>query len=181
MIREARPDDIPAMLEIYRPYVTQTAYTFEYAVPTLVEFTGRFRAIAEEFPWLVWEENGQVLGYCYGAKAFERAAYQWAADLSIYLRTDCQGRGAGRKLYEAVMRCLTRQGYRLAYGLVTTENAGSCGFHRAMGFRETAQLPRCGWKFGRWYGVTWFEKCLNEQDPVQPPESWKQVRCEFDF
>lgn len=181
MIREAVPGDVPAMLEIYRPYVAETAYTFEYEVPTLEEFSRRFQAVTAAFPWLVWEENGEILGYCYGARAFERAAYQWAADLSIYLWPDCRGRGVGRRLYEALEQCLTRQGYRLAYGLVTTENTGSCGFHRAMGYRAAAELPRCGWKFGGWYSVTWFEKRLNEQDPAQPPVSWDRVRHEFNF
>ena len=176
MIREATLQDVPAMLEIYQPYVLQTAYTFEYEVPSLAEFTLRFRTITEQFPWLVWEENGNIRGYCYGARAFERAAYQWAADLSVYLRPDCRGQGIGRKLYEALEQDLRRQGYRLVYGIVTSENKASCKFHRAMGYHATAELPRCAWKFGNCYGITWFEKRLNDLDPTVPPTSWQQIR-----
>ena len=75
MLRDAVLRDVPAILEIYRPYILQTAITFEYDVPTLAQFEDRFRAITREFPWLVWEEDGEILGYAYGSRAFERAAY----------------------------------------------------------------------------------------------------------
>ena len=61
MIRMAQVADIPAMLDIYGPYVLSTTYTFEYTVPTLEAFSARFSEITRQFPWLVWEENGKVL------------------------------------------------------------------------------------------------------------------------
>ena len=88
----AAEQDLPAMLAIYSPYVLTTAYSFEYTPPTLEEFTHRFRDYTRQFPWLVWEENGTVLGYAYGSRPFERAAYQWNAEASIYLCPDqCDG------------------------------------------------------------------------------------------
>lgn len=169
MIRAAALRDVPAILDIYRPYILETAYTFEYEVPSPAEFEARFRRISAAFPWLVWEENGEILGYAYGDRAFSRAAYQWDADLSIYLRQDCRGRGIGRKLYEALEDLLRQQGYFVAYGIVTDANTPSCAFHRAMGYRETARLENSGFKFGRWYGVVWFEKRLREGLPTEPP------------
>lgn len=175
MIREAVLQDLPAILEIYRPYILETAYTFEYEVPSLEDFRQRFLTITEQHPWLVWEENGEILGYAYGEKAFGRAAFQWDADLAIYLRPECHGRGIGRALYAAVEEILRRQGYMVAYGVVTSSNAGSCAFHRAMGYRELAVFPACGWKFDRWHGVTWFEKRLQDGDPAEPPVSWRKL------
>lgn len=175
MIRPAALGDVPAILDIYRPYILETAYTFEYEVPTLEAFQARFLTVTQEYPWLVWEEDGQILGYAYGDRAFERAAYQWDADLSVYLRPEARGRGIGRRLYEAVEDSLRRQGCRVAYGVVTDENRDSCAFHRAMGYRETARLERCGWKFGRWYGVIWFEKRLRDDPPAAPPVSWREL------
>ncbi len=72
-IREAVPADVPAMLAIYAEYVTQTAVSFEYEVPSEAEFTRRLTEHTAVYPWLVWEEDGRVLGYCYAGRAFERA------------------------------------------------------------------------------------------------------------
>lgn len=175
MIREATLYDVPAILEIYRPYILETAYTFECEVPAMEVFYQRFLRIWEDHPWLVWEERGQVLGYAYGEPAFQRAAYQWAADIAIYIREDQVGRGIGRKLYEAVEGILRRQGYILIYAVVTSANTGSCAFHKAMGYHEAARFPDCGWKFGQWYSTIWFEKRLRDEEPKAPPVSWKKL------
>ena len=175
MLRDATMRDVPAILDIYRPYILNTAITFEYDVPTPAQFEARFRAITREFPWLVWEEDGEILGYAYGSRAFERAAYGWDADLSIYLRQDCSGRGIGRALYETLEQRLAAQGYYVLYGLVTSANAGSCAFHEAMGYREAMRLPACGFKFGQWYDVIWYEKRLKTGNPEQFPISWDQA------
>lgn len=175
MLRDATIQDIPAILDIYRPYILNTAITFEYDVPTLAQFEDRFRAITREFTWLVWEEDGEILGYAYGSRAFERAAYGWDADLSIYLRQGCSGRGIGRALYETLEQRLAAQGYYVLYALVTSANAGSCAFHEAMGYREAVRLPACGFKFGQWYDVIWYEKRLKTGNPEQFPISWAQA------
>ena len=175
MLRDATMRDVPAILDIYRPYILNTAITFEYDVPTPAQFEARFRTITREFPWLVWEEDGEILGYAYGSRAFERAAYGWDADLSIYLRQGCSGRGIGRALYETLEQRLAAQGYYVLYGLVTSANAGSCAFHEAMGYREAMRLPACGFKFGQWYDVIWYEKRLKTGNPEQFPISWDQA------
>lgn len=158
MIRMATPHDIPAILEIYAPYVLNTTATFEYTVPTIEEFSQRFAGITAQFPWLVWEENGKVLGYAYASAPFSRAAYQWCAEPSIYLAPAIQGKGVGRKLYAALEALLRLQGYRVLYVIITEENRSSLSFHEKMGYTQTAHFPQCGWKFNRWLGVTWLEK-----------------------
>ena len=83
MIRMAVEADVPAMLAIYSPYVLNTTASFEYEPPTQAEFLERFRRITRQFPWLVWEEEGEILGYAYGSLPFERAAYAWCAEASV--------------------------------------------------------------------------------------------------
>lgn len=109
-IREAVPADVPAMLAIYAEYVTQTAVSFEYEVPSEAEFTRRLAEHTAVYPWLVWEEDGRVLGYCYAGRAFERAAYAWNAEISCYLAHEAQHRGIGRQLYARIEELLRRQG-----------------------------------------------------------------------
>lgn len=176
-IREAVPADVPAMLEIYSYFVRETAVSFEYEVPSWEEFTRRLIEHQRQFPWLVWEEDGRVLGYVYAGQPFERAAYHWCAEISCYLAEGARGRGIGRTLYAHVEQLLRRQGYRKVYAVVTTANAPSLAFHRALGYRETAMFPETGYKNGQWYGVTWLEK---ELQPLGSPESfpisWRELQ-----
>ena len=172
-IRIATAHDIPAMLEIYRPYVENTTYSFEYDVPCQQAFAQRFYDHTAQFPWLVWEENGQVLGYAYAGAPWERAAYRWCAEVSIYLAPCIHRRGIGRALYQRLEQILQRQGYRVVYALITSENQPSLEFHQKMGYTQRAVFPTCGFKMGRWLGVIWLEKRLCA--PGQPecfPEKW---------
>ena len=172
-IRIATEADLPQILAIYRPYVEGTTVSFEYEVPSPEVFLERFRGITAQFPWLVWEEGDAVLGYAYACAPFERAAYRWCAEPSIYLLPEAQGKGIGRQLYRVLEALLTAQGYRLSYAIITSENESSLAFHRAMGYRELAHFPGCGYKLGRWLGVTWMEKTLKSVDnPMKEPISF---------
>ena len=175
-IRNAAAADVPAMLEIYAYFVRETAVSFEYEVPTREEFTRRLEEHTVQFPWLVWEENGEVLGYAYAGLPFERAAYRWCAEISCYLAAQVRGRGVGRQLYARVEALLRKQGYRKAYAVVTSANEASLAFHRALGYRTAAFFPETGYKNGQWYATTWLEK---ELQPLGAPEdfpiSWRNV------
>ena len=159
-IRLAKEADISQILAIYAPYVTDTTHTLEYVVPTLEEFTCRFHSITRQFPWLVWEENGKILGYAYGSLPFERAGYRWCAEASVYLHPDALRRGIGTRLYGALEEFLRRQGYRTVYAIITGANETSLAFHNAVGYRHTARFSRCAYKFGDWLDVIWMEKNL---------------------
>ena len=176
MIRIATVADVPAILDIYGSYVINTAYSFEYTVPTLEAFTERFLHHTVLCPWLVWEEDGRVLGYAYGVPPFERAAYSWCVEVSIYLAPRIQGRGIGRKLYAALEQLLFFQGYRVIYSVVTSQNTDSVAFHQAVGYRKIAEFPGIGVKFGQWQGTVWLEKRLDSVEiPTKMPEKWSNV------
>ncbi len=160
MIRFANEKDIPRMLEIYAPNILESTASFEYTVPTAAEFTRRFHGIASQFPWLVYEEAGVVMGYAYGSYHFTRAAYLWSAETTIYLAPQVRGRGVGRRLYEVLEQLLTCQGYRMLYAIVTEENSPSVAFHEAVGFERIALLPALGIKHGKELGIYWLQKCL---------------------
>lgn len=169
-VRMAVKEDLPQILEIYAPYVLETAVSFEYTVPTLEEFTVRFQNITKQFPWLVWEEQGKIWGYAYASAPFTRAAYQWCAAASIYLHPQVQGKGIGKRLYQALEEILTIQGYRKLYAVVTTANEASVAFHQAVGYTHLVTFSDCGVKFGKLYGTVWLEKDLNTVGiPSSPP------------
>ena len=169
-IRIATEQDLPQILAIYAPYVEKTTISFEYAPPTPEVFRQRFLTITERFPWLVWEEQEEILGYAYACAPFERAAYQWCAEPSIYLREDARGRSIGRKLYTTLETILKMQGFRLSYAIITSENDASLAFHKQMGYEFLASFPGCGFKHGKKLGVTWMQKVLiSAEMPIIPP------------
>ena len=183
MIRISTEADVPQMLSIYAPYILNTTYTFEYDVPTQEEFLQRFRTVTKQFPWLVWEEDGNILGYAYGSAPFERAAYRWCAEDSIYLLPEAQGRGIGSKLYRALESLLFYQGYQRVYALITGENKPSIAFHSQLGFQLRGELPEAGIKFGRRIGVVWMDKSSDFVEiPISFPRSWSSiVQCSQTF
>ena len=175
MIRVAVEADVPAILAVYAPYILTTTYTFEYDVPTVSDFLERFRGITQQFPWLVWEEGGEILGYAYASPPYTRAAYRWCAEPSVYLRPEARGRGIAKALYDALEKILTVQGYQVLYALITEENLASRRFHEKMGYRFSVLFPDCGFKFGRWLGLIWMEKRLKPVEiPSKSPTPWSE-------
>jgi len=176
MIRIAREEDVPQLLAIYAPYILNTTYTFEYEVPAEEAVLSRFQGITAQFPWLVWEEEGEILGYAYGSAPFERAAYAWCSEISVYLRPEARRRGIGTALYRAAEEILRLQGYTLVYALITSENTPSLRFHERAGYTFRVDFPRCGYKHGRWLGVIWMEKTLNfVENPSEKPVCWLSI------
>lgn len=176
MLRIARREDVPQMLSIYAPYVLHSTATFEYDVPTLEEFYRRFDTFTRQYPWLLWEEDGEIEGYAYASPPYSRPAYAWCAEPTVYLRPECRGRGVGEKLYLALETILKKQGYQVIYALVCEENQASLRFHEKMGYEKRAFFPNCGYKLNRWMGLHWLEKRLcTAKSPNGFPASWLSI------
>lgn len=170
-IRPASPNDLADMLEIYRPFVENTAVTFEYETPTPEEFLHRYHKITPFFPWLVCEYDGLLAGYAYATRYRIRSAYQWDAELSIYVHQNYYGRHIGPALYRSLMRMLTLQGFFYAHALVTLPNDKSLRLHRELGFKTVCVFERTGFKQGRWRDVAELRASLAElPDTPTPPE-----------
>ena len=168
-LRLVRESDAEAILAIYRPYVEETNISFEYVTPSLSEFAGRIRDISGEYPYLVWEEDGELIAYAYAHRLMERAAYQWNAELSVYVRQGRLHRGVGTTLYGALMEILLLQNIRNVYGIVTAANDTSIRFHLGQGFREAGLYHNVGYKSGTWLDVAWLEKQIAPYDPAPAP------------
>lgn len=168
VIRRAAAEDAAALLEIYQPYITDTVITFEYDVPTVDEFAARITDTLTDFPYLVCEWDGKPVGYAYAHHIRERAAYDWAVELSIYLSPMVQGKGVGAALYQCLIDLLEMQHIRILYGCVTLPNEKSRRLHEKLGFALTGVWHGSGWKFERWHDVGWFEKRLGGDGPAQP-------------
>ncbi len=167
-IREAAGSDAAALLDIYAPYIRDTAITFEYDVPTAEEFAARIADILKTHPYLVCEQDGKPAGYAYAHRIRERPAYDWAAELSIYLAPEAQGQGVGTALYRCLVDLLAMQNLRILYGCVTLPNGKSQKLHEKLGFSLVGVWHGSGWKRNGWHDVGWFEKRIGACCMPQP-------------
>lgn len=180
-VRAAAPEDAEQLLEIYTPFVISedsslSNVSFELAVPDVEEFRQRIQDISKQFPYLVGEVNGRILGYVYCHPYRERLAYQWAVEVTIYLAPAGQGKGLGRLLYETMEKLLCLQGVTMAYSCITVGNDHSIKMHEALGYRLIGTFTNSGYKNGQWLDTVWLEKQL-QPCPKQPDniKSWWEL------
>ncbi|MBE5787606.1 MAG: N-acetyltransferase [Clostridiales bacterium] len=168
-IRKARLEDAAQIQAVYAPYVRNTAITFEYDVPDAEEMGRRIRETAKKYPYLVAEEDGEILGYAYAGPFKGRAAYDWAVETTIYVKPGCRRRGIGKVLYPELEEELKKMHILnacacIAYAEKEDEflTNDSMRFHEKMGYQFVGRFHQCGYKFGRWYDMIWMEKMLGE-------------------
>ncbi len=172
-IRPSRDADLPAITAIYALHVQHGTGTFELEPPSPADMaTRRAEVLARGLPWLVLEEQGEVLGYAYCNWFKPRPAYRFSAEDSIYLAESARGRGLGQQLLAELSRQAEQAGVRKLIAVIgDSGNAGSINVHRRAGFEHVGIIRSCGWKFGRWLDIVLMEKVLGEGDrsaPTQP-------------
>ena len=174
-IRLSRASDAEGCLAVYAPYVLSSAVSFETKPPSVEEFRRRIESISAQYPYIVCLEAGRVIGYAYAHRHKERAAYQWNAELSVYLDGAYRRRGLGRALYGALMEILRLMNVKNVYALVTSPNPASEALHEAMGFRRAGVLSKTGYKMGAWHDVIAFERAIGAVD--RAPEPFIPLPC----
>jgi phosphinothricin acetyltransferase len=150
--------------------VTDSVISFEADPPSTEEMARRMESTLATHPWLVFERDGQVVGYAYGGPHHPRAAYRWSADVSVYVDRGLHRQGIGRALYEDLLERLRGLGIRMACGGVTLPNEGSVGLHESLGFEPVGIYREIGWKAGEWWDVGWWQLDLGKPAGDPPPE-----------
>ena len=156
-VREAGPQDAPGCLAIYRPYVENSAVSWELDVPTADEMAQRITAASDTHAWLILESGDQTIGFAY-AHAFNlHPAFRWSVQTGLYVAGDQHRRGGGRALYTQLFDRLGERGYRRAFASITQPNEASNEFHRSLGFEDVGLYRRVEWKLDRWHDVAWMQ------------------------
>jgi L-amino acid N-acyltransferase YncA len=179
-IRIATPNDAAQILAIYAPYVQNTSITFETTVPTLPVFAARIASYLENWPWLVWEEKGEIGGYAYASRYRERTAYQWSVEVSVYIHNHYFNKGIAAKLYHSLFNILKKQGFRNVYAVINLPNEPSIRLHEKLGFHWFATYENVGYKLGRWKNVGWWRLVIQNFDnepPTPIPFSKMDATC----
>lgn len=172
-IRPATATDAQDILNIYAPYIRETAITYEYDVPSLEEFRGRITHTLEKYPYLVAVDSyDRIVGYAYASPFITRSACDWSVETSIYVDRDCRGRHIGALLYEELERILKAQHVVNACAYICASYEESIAFHQKHGYEIVATFHKSGFKLGRWHDLVCMEKALGEHEV--PPRAFVQ-------
>lgn len=167
-VRPATFADTKVILEIYIPYVLNTAITFENDVPQETTFQKRITDTLKNYPYLVAENNGRVVGFTYASSYSKRSAYKWTAEVSIYVATNTRGLGIGHKLYSELEKILKKQNVVNLTACITSDNSNSVSFHEKLGYQISGTLKHFGYKLGKWHDITWMQKRISDlKEPVE--------------
>ncbi|MBI3711565.1 MAG: N-acetyltransferase [Burkholderiales bacterium] len=168
VIRPALDTDVDSLLKIYAPYVAASSISFECELPSSEEFLQRIIKYQSRWQWLVAEIEGNIVGYAYGSPHRERSAYQWSADVSVYVSALSHGQGIGKKLYLHLLRDLANKGYRQAFAGIAQPNVKSVALHRSVGFELLGVYKSVGFKHGQWHDVAWYQLPLGVGSDMAP-------------
>ena len=152
-IRQAQAADAAALTNIYNEYIRRTTITFETEEITIAENTQRMADIMAHFPYLVYEEQGRILGYAYAHYWKARAAYRHTAEVTIYLASDATGRGIGTRLLTRLIEECRQRDIHVLIACITQGNEASVALHCKLGFVQVSRFHQVGRKFGRWLDV----------------------------
>lgn len=163
MIRSATVKDSAKIAEIYNYYISNTIVTFEEDPVGNTEIANRIASTLDEgLPWLVAEENGNVIGYAYASKWKARCAYKFSVESTIYLSDSYASKGWGSKLYAELLKNLKDKKFHVAMGGIALPNPQSIRLHEKFGFQKVAHLKEVGYKFNKWVDVGYWQIKLND-------------------
>ena len=174
IIRDAGPEDLPAITDIYAHHVLHGAGTFEEVPPDGAEMARRLAAVQDKgWAWLVAEAEPGVgrgiIGFAYYAQLRDRSAFRHAAEDSIYVRNDVRGQGVGKALVKALLDRAAEAGFRQMFALIgDSDNVGSIGLHVSLGFRQAGVMKSAGLKFGRWVDLVFMQRGIGLADRDLP-------------
>jgi phosphinothricin acetyltransferase len=170
IVRPATDTDAEALAAIYGDAVLHGFGTFEEEPPSAADMDSRRRAVQDKgLPYLVAEVDGRVLGFAYAGPFRPRAAYRYTLEDSVYVLPEAKGMGVGRAMLSAVIAACEALGIRQLMAVIgDTENAGSIGLHRSLGFEQTGIGRSVGYKHGRWVDIVHMQKALNGGDTLAP-------------
>ena len=163
MIRSARNSDAAAIAEIYNHYVLQTVVTFEEEPVSAEQMRTRITEVQATYPWLVYEQEGVVVGYAYASKMHTRCSYRFSVETTIYLSKGSVGKGIGSQLYAELIQSLRGAGFYTAIGAISLPNEASIALHEKLGFVKTGQFKEVGRKFDRWIDVGYWQLMLQTE------------------
>lgn len=159
-LREARPEDLAQILEIYNDAVLNTAATFDLEPHTLEARREWFKAHDMHYPLIIAETHRNVAGYCCVSPYASKAGYSKTVELSVYVDRKYRRQGIATALVQEIIGRTKGLGYHAIVSSISSSNQQSVALHRRLGFEFRGCLKHLGFKFGQWQDVSLYELLL---------------------
>ena len=156
-IRNAKSTDSEKIADIYNYYVENTHHSFEIEPVTAAEIQARISAIIETYPYLIAEENGEVIAYAFASCYKPRSAYKKSVEVSVYVKNDLKQKKIGTKLYARLFDELSKMDVHAVIAGISLPNEASVKLHERFGMEKVAHFREVGFKLGRWIDVGYWE------------------------
>ncbi|MBE6051548.1 MAG: N-acetyltransferase [Clostridium sp.] len=161
MIRNVKLKDAKEIVNIYNHYILNTNITFEIDALTSEEMANRIESKTKDNPWIVYEENNNILGYAYVGEFRGRIADRFTKEVSIYLKKDVVSKGIGTKLMNALIeKCKNEYDIHTLISVVTMPNNASTAIHKKFEFKRAGYFKEVGFKNDKWLDVEYLQLIL---------------------
>ncbi|KAB7671879.1 GNAT family N-acetyltransferase [Bacillus sp. B1-b2] len=169
MIREMSLSDLPVVLDIYNDAILNTTAVYHYKPHTLDQRMDWYQEKVEKgFPILVFEEDEKVLGFATYGPFRPWPAYKYSVEHSVYVHSDARKKGIGTLLLKEIIKRANKEGYATMIGGIDSSNKGSIFVHEKLGFTYSGTIKKCGYKFGKWLDLDFYQ--LELEGPDNPLE-----------
>lgn len=162
-IRDAVIDDLPAMLDIYNYAIRNLVATFDLEEQSLEQREMWFYKHGENYPLLVAESEGAIIGYSCLSSFREKPAYAKTTELSIYVSNEAHGKGVGTALMAVILQRAAQLGFHTVVSGIVGGNEASIALHKKFGFGFIGQFREVGFKFGEWQDVHFYQLLLEKK------------------
>ncbi len=131
--------------------------SFETEPVSASEMQKRIVEYTSEYPWLVYETDGRILGYSYATKWKVRAAYKNSVESTVYVDKDFHSNGIGIALYQELLIQLQKKNLHVVVAGITLPNVKSERLHEKLGFKKIAHFEEIGRKNDAWLDVGYWQ------------------------
>ncbi len=159
-VRTLKLEDVLEVNKIRNYYISNTNYIFRRSEKDYESDVSFFKEVLENnYPCVVYEENGEIIGFAYLSPFRALDGYDKTMELSIYLKPSNDKKGLGTIILEEIEN-LSKNKYHVIVSVITSDNLNSILFHEKRGFKIMGELKEVGFVNNKYLDATFMQKIL---------------------
>jgi acyl-coenzyme A synthetase/AMP-(fatty) acid ligase/L-amino acid N-acyltransferase YncA/acyl carrier protein len=169
VVRPVEEHDLANICALVNYYIKHTSFNFRTEPQRPAEWLEDWSDTQSRYPWFTASRAGNLVGVAYAGPWKGRAAYDWCAEVTVYVAYKATRTGIGRALYEQLLGTLDSRGYRTQVAVIALPNPASIALHEACDFHHAGTLAGVGYKDGAWLDVGFWHRGERQPGPAPAP------------